>query len=466
MGRPSAWRVARLPVHACGTYVGTTVIGPPFGVRCYSADENAVGIVGPPRTVKTMLMTWQVADVVGRSPVLSLQTKASTYHDTWPLAMARGVRVHLIDPEGQTGHPSTFRWAPQSGCADPDRAASRAAALVTACVKVGKDDGEIIQRQAGDLLRFLLWLTATARRDARQLHDWAQGPANAGRAVKFARDNYLDAVPGGWVKSAEAVLDSGATRTTGAVFYALREAVGYMEDEAVAQLCTPGPFEPAFDVGSFLAGREAVYLIATDRPNRRVGPLLSAFAAHVIEEAMRIAGPRTADRSLLEPFLLVSNDEAANTIPLDLPRLCADSGGRGITIVWSAQSRSQLKERFGEPGAQTVWNSTTTKLQGSGSTVADDLRDLSDLSGKRPPRQGRRPGERDAERDREAVMSLADGRLIPRGCAALVHGDMPVTIVRIRKPWTRPDVALAKLRAAGRTPTPLPAVITPEDGVA
>lgn len=441
LGRP--WFISGMPVSRCGTWVGNTACGPPLRVRCYTAHENGVLLVGPPRSIKTSTMTGQIADEKDRA-LVCLQTKASTYHDTWVLRSDVGP-VYLIDPENITGHKSNLRWAPQLGPLNRPltamEAAERAAAFSVAATKLG-EDGEWLASQTGILLRAFLFFAGHAGKDMRDVYGWCTSADSAQAAVKLMEsDEHRGTVPELWVKAAEGVLANKAIRTIGAIILALHECVGFMGDEAAAELCCPGPDEPAFDVPSFLRVKGSVYLVASDRPENKIGPLLSAFASYVTEEAKRIAGP--LERERLEPGLLLSGDEAANTIPLDLPRLFSDSGGRGIQVVASVQSRSQLRQRYGKDGAETVWNSATTKLFAGGITVDADVESISKHSGTRIDRSGGRP-------EKVPGLTFDEVRRIPERHAALLHKSARMTIVRLPPPWKRPDVIAGRVRAAGR----------------
>lgn len=435
--RPSAWRLCRVSPHECGTWVGNTAIGPPFPVRCYTPHENGILIIGPPRSIKTRTQTHQVAN--WPDALICLQTKASTYKDTWPIraAISATGRVELIDPEGLTGRKSTFRWALQRGCRDPKVAAERAGALVTASVEMGKEDGPWLSSQANLLLRAFLLIADVAGKTMREVHEWATSPAAASSGALALMREHANEIPKSMIKAVSGALANEATRTRGAVFYALGEAVGFMADPAAAELCCPGPDEPQFDVRQFLADRGTVYLIATDRAENKIGPLLSAFTSYVVEEAKRLAGP--LERESLEPGLHVSGDESANTIPLDLPRLYSDSGGRHIQICASVQSRSQLRTRFGEEGAETVENSAGTVLWAGGITADADLESISKHSGTRLDLSLERP-------ERVPVLTFAEARRVPKSHGVLIHGSMTATIVRIPPPWRRPDIIAARVK--------------------
>jgi len=77
--------------------------------------------------------------------------------------------------------------------------------------------------------------------------------------------------------------------------------------------------------------------------------------------ARRIATARPGGR--LDPPLRLVLDELPNICPL--PRVVeyiSEGGGRGIEIVWYAQSRYQLVRRFGPDGAKVLLDATSAML--------------------------------------------------------------------------------------------------------
>lgn len=447
--RPSDWALARMPVSEFGTWVGNTAIGTPWRVRTCIPHENAKLIVAPPRSLKTALQTSQLIDHPG--PALSTQTKVSTFKDSRWLreAVAHSGRVDLLDPEHLTGEKSTFRWPCERGCSDYRRAEEIAAALVGGAVKLGNDDGPWLSAQATAILRCLLLIADVTGRDMADVFVWATSVAQCEKALALM-DRHSSRIPHGWREAMAGVLGSGATRTIGAVFLALGDAVGFMSDPDIADLCLPQPDDTPFDVRQFLADRGTVYLIASERPNQKAGPLLAAFTVHLVEEAKRIAMDRDGER--LDPPLQLNLDEVANTIVMPLPKWAADTGGRGIECIASVQSKSQMVERWGDAGATTVWNAMTTKVIAGGLTDSDDLLELSALSGSRREWRGE-------QLEVVPVLTVDQARRIPRWHAVVVSGVMRMTLVRVKPAFLRIDVIRSKLRVRPDSLTALPAVI-------
>lgn len=455
--RPGAPRhsdvlLARVPVSECGTWVGNTAIGPPFPIPCYTSVENGILILAAPRKAKTATMTRHVWKAPGAA--LSTQTKPGTYHDTWVLRQEHsrsGRGVHLLDPEHTTGHKSTFWWAAERGCRVEKVARQRAGAFIGAATKMG-EDGPILQQQAAVLLRALLCLAdLIPGKNMRDVYAWST--QEGVEAALTLMQKWRDQMPHGWASAARAVVKNPAVRTVGAVFIALGDAVGFMADSDVAALCVPPPDaeledgDTGFDVRSFLADHGTVYLIATERTTDKVGPLLAAFSDYVVEESKQLAN--NYDRERLDPPLHLSLDEAANTITVPLPQWMSDTGGRGIQAVASLQSRSQAVERWGEAGAETLWNAATVKLIAGGLQLPKDLAEISQMVDTRTELLG--AGE-SVRKEKVPVLTPSEIRRIPRSHFALIHDDAATTIVHVPGPWRDPAIIAARLRGRMYSP--------------
>lgn len=463
---PSPARLARVSARECGTPIGKTAAGPPIPLPVYTSVENGLGIIGAPRTVKSTLQEDQLLYAPGAA--LCTQTKGGTWDETSAVRRehSKSGTLHLFDPEGQVpDEKSTFVWPPDLGCADELVAARRAGAFADAAVKLG-EDGEWLAEQAGAVLQTLLLLAdVIPERDMRSVRYWSTSLDRAKKAHDLMCDpRYRDRIPDGWADDMWGLVTNQAARTVGALFMALKGAVGFMNDSRVAALCCPprdpktgAILAPTFNVPDFLADLGTVYLIGTDRPTQKTGPLLSAFTDYVVEEAKLLAPPLPGKR--LDPPLHLTLDEVTNVIPMPLPRWMADTGGRGITATWSAQSFSQLVERWGEQGAKTVWNATTTKVFAGGTSEPDDLMRVSQLCNLRKVLDA--DGNPTDEESMISTMSTSMLRRIPPWHALLIHGSMRETIIKVKRPGLRRDVIAAKLRAKLRPPQPsLPAVPT------
>src|SRR5690606_22216681 len=118
--------------------------------------------------------------------------------------------------------------------------------------------------------------------------------------------------------------------------------------------------------------RATVYLLAS-KEHEAIVPLVTALVSYLA----RAAGRR------LEPPLTLALDETYVTCPIPLDEWSSDMGGFNIQIVYVVQSPSQLRERYGESGAATILNNTTTLIQYGGSKNYADLEAISKLIGER-----------------------------------------------------------------------------------
>lgn len=437
-GKPSDVALARMPATEFGTWMGNTAVGAPFGTACYAPHETVIGLVAPPRSWKTALMGHSIIDHPG--PVLSTQTKSETWRLTRALREDRSVsgRIDLLDPEGLTGEESTFRWSPVTGCRDPQVAMQRAIALSVAADKPG-EDGEWFSAQAAEVLQLLLLIADITGKTMTDVARWATSVQYALKAAELVQE-HRDKVPAGWLESMVGVLHSDATKTRGAIMLTLKSAVGFMLDPKVARLCTPDPGAQPFDVAKFLADQGTVYLIASERQYAKVGPLLAAFTSHLFEEAKTIASRTEGTR--LDPPLLLSLDEVANTITMPLDRWVTDAGGRGIQVQYSMQSFSQARTRWGVDGASTIGNATGFLQVAGGLKVKDDLAALEQLCTYREW-----VGE---EWQTRQLLTAAEIREIPRWHGLLLAGTMRPALTRLWPVWIRRDVIASLLRQVYR----------------
>ena len=193
--------------------------------------------------------------------------------------------------------------------------------------------------------------------------------------------------------------------------------------------------------------RSTLYLLGSDRPYASLAPLFSAITGYIFEGAKRAAGSNFNGR--LDPPLSLDLDEAALICPVPLPSMTADSGGRGIQLLIAVQSPSQLYDRWGQRGGETIWNNANATLVFGGLGHATDLDNLSRVCGERDDVvQGFTTGtggQRSASQSVRRVPVLAphEIREIPDGWALLLYRNMAPVLVVIERVWERRDVKAA-----------------------
>ncbi|MDN5920312.1 MAG: TraM recognition domain-containing protein [Pseudonocardia sp.] len=446
LSKPVPALVARLPVGECGTWLGRSTVGPVRGTDCYAGKKDVVGLVAPPQTGKTALLGHHVLDHCGPAVVTSTKTEL---FDLCAGGRARRGPVYLFNPENLGGLGSTVWWNPIRGCADPMTAQLRAGHLVGATAGSSDKGDDRWDEWATAVLRSLLIAADVYGRDMTTVAHWIFNPlakpdqGGAGEALDLLRRAPAGRVPWGSAESLRHILSNEARKTVDSIFLTLSRAVQFMTDPDIAALVTPSTDRPEFDAHHFLVapvqGEDAVwptiFLVGSEREGASIGPLLAAFTGYVFESAKRAAAGQARRR--LDPPLGMFLDEAALISPVPLDRWAPDAGGRGIHIEWTVQSWSQLAGRWGNDGADTIWNSTNAKVLYGGTTLDDDLDAISALCGRRHERITQPDG---TERYERVPVCPPDRlRVLPQWHALLIYRETPATIVRITPVWKRRD---------------------------
>jgi type IV secretion system protein VirD4 len=447
--RPTLQRPYAHPGAAFGRPLGRTV-RPEGGRRCWARWEDTLLVLAPPRGGKTALLGHEVIDAPGA--VLTTSTKVDIYRHTQRLRAARGP-VWLFNPEGMAGLASTLRWSPITGCTDPARAISTAAYMVAGAASGGLSDRDFWEGQNAKVLRSLLFAAAAGGADMWDLARWITDPDDP-QPLTLLRNA---PAPPGWVDVLHQVV-TAPDKTRRAVFLTLQSVVEFMADPALAAAVVPDDDHPPFDIDAFVDGNGSLYLLGSARPYGGMGPLFAALTGLIFEAAKRRSQALPAGR--LDPPLALVLDEATNICPVPLPAWVADAGGRGIALTYAIQSPSQLRERWGETGADTIWQSSTAKLILGGLSVATDLERISALLGyrdERVPVPFHPQAHRAAPQIRRVpVLEPAAIRELPTDRALLLYRGLRPVELATRPVWKRRDVRRAE-RAATAVPAGLSA---------
>ncbi|WP_227013406.1 type IV secretory system conjugative DNA transfer family protein [Pseudonocardia sp. EC080619-01] len=431
-------RVERLPVRRCGTWLGRSVVGPVIGTDCYAPHRDVIGLVAPPQTGKTALMGHHILDHDG--PLVATSTKPDLYNYCAGRRAEQGP-VWLFNPEQLGDMGSSVWWSPVSGCADPQIAAVRAGLLVGG-VSASENGGDRWDQWSVSVLTALLMAADLSGRDMTTVARWVFSPTSdarsggAGQALEVLGRNPDGRVPEGTVDALRQVLATDARKTRDSIFMTLSEAVKFMTDPQVAALVTGSGGGQELDAEQLVSGRGSLFVVGSDREHASIAPLLAAMTGHLFETAKRVASSRPKGR--LDPPLGLFLDEAALITPVPLDRWVADAGGRGIHIEWAVQSPSQLAQRWGAKGGETIWNATNAKLIFGGLSLREDLEKASVLCGDRHEPVPTGGGEERYEKVR--VCPVDRVRTIPQWHALLIHRATPATVVRISPVWERSDL--------------------------
>ncbi|WP_195911436.1 type IV secretory system conjugative DNA transfer family protein [Streptomyces kaniharaensis] len=338
----------------------------------YIACEDTVLIFAPPRAGKSAWLGGQLIDAAGA--VVATSTRADLYKLTHVLRRRDGRPVWVFNSDLE-GVPNTIKWNPVRGCENPTIAIRRAGYMLSASAK-----GEAMANQSFwdshsfTLLRNLMMAAALKGGTLLDVARWVSDPNN-GEPLRIMKGN-AHRVPQLWIDSLEQEMNA-PDKTAAGVYMSLAPTLDFMSVPTVAQIVLPAPGEPEFSPYELLATQGTLYLMGEDRDRGSIAPLYSCLVAEVYEESKEWA-KRAGGR--LDPYIRFILDEAAIICPLPIHRWTSDAGGWNIHMEISAQSRSQLDERWGRTAAQTIYNNCN-KLVLGGLTVPSDLEDLSMLVG-------------------------------------------------------------------------------------
>jgi type IV secretion system protein VirD4 len=444
--RPSFAQVPRWRRPFVPTTEFATALARVGALRIWSSAEDVTIRIGGPRTGKTGELAGRIVEAPGA--VIATSTRTDLVYLTGPIRALRGP-VHVFNPSGLGGLASTITFDPISGCAEPRTAVSRASDLLAGVAATGRPgDMEFWQGQARRVLAALLHAAALGGATMRDVLSWVADPdAGSGDVQRALRHSPEPA----FELDAQQFLGTNE-RTRSSICSTIMPALGWLSDSTAAEAATGG----AFDVEQLLDERGTVYMLGAD--DGQVAPLVTALTGHIAREARRIAGHLPGGR--LDPPLTLALDEAALICPIPLDNWTADMGGRGVTIHIAAQSRAQLRQRWGDVGAAAILNNAATLMIYGGTRDPDDLAAYSSLTGERyedAPTWDRNGDLHSTAAHRVAVLSPAQVAQLPAGRAIVIRRGMPLAIGRVQMAWKRRDVRAvarsmrwAKRRCAAR----------------
>jgi type IV secretory pathway TraG/TraD family ATPase VirD4 len=421
----------------------TTAVGLRLGrdhhtrIELWGSVEDSYLVLGPPRSGKGVhVVIPHALDATG--PLLVTSTRPDTFHAT---REARGNRgpVLAFDPQQLAPDAPRLRWSPTRGCADPLVAITRARALAAgAALHPGAaTDADFWTGMTAAVLRSYLHAAALTGRPTSEMLAWAARPVDP-TPVRILRGETGAAA--GWAE--ELAAQAGADpRQRDSVWAGVRRAVDSLADPRVLATCSPDERD-AFDPTAFLRENGTIYLLGSTGTQLSVAPLITALMEDLLDTARALAAAEQGGR--LEPPLLLLLDEVANIAPLpSLPNLLADGGGSGITTVTVLQSLAQARARWGEAGADAIWDASTTKIILGGLAHADDLHRISRLAGDIDAPHvtrstGASGGSRSVSSQRLPALPLERVRCLPAGRALVLARRCPPVETDLVPWWRHP----------------------------
>ena len=341
---------------------------------CWSAPEDSIGIVGPPRYGKSSgviipaIMNWD-------GPVVSTSTRGDLlqFCGAWrqQLAARRGGRIYVYDPFGSEPSVTGMRWSPLAGCADPSVCYRRVSAMV-AVVGRGITDGEHWRAGAAVILRACFHAAAVSGKTMVEVRRWlalqdTREPAQLLRTAETSAQSCADDL-----QAVERVGD----RERGSFFSVARNCLDATAEPRMLESTAANDL----DIDHFLRTGSSLFIVGPSHYQQVAAPMIVGLVDSIAQRTAELAAASAGGR--LDPGLLLALDEVANIAPLQsLPALVSEGGGRGIVTMWAAQSLAQLRARYGTEEQQAILTATTAKLIFGGMSNGNDLRDISTWAG-------------------------------------------------------------------------------------
>jgi type IV secretion system protein VirD4 len=444
--RPSlSWRARMLlPVTGYAVRLGRAHLGK----RVIGSMEDQTLALAPPRKGKSGWLADRIIDHPGA--VVTTTTRIDLFENSAWLRAQHGP-VHVFNPEGIGGVPSTFRWNPLDGCEQPAIALQRATSLTSATQTESMQDMAFWIGKASAVLACFLHAAALDQRAMTDVYRWAHGiDANVPEQI-------LATHPGtarSWLGPLREIRRPG--RTADSIRMTVTRALAWLADPAVASATSPGPGE-GFDVADFVSGSGTLYMIGSGREEAPIAPLFRAFVEYVHADATFVGSLQPHGR--LDPPMLMALDEVTQICPVPLPNWMADSAGKGILIVAVCHGMAQLESRWGNAGARSIWDTAGIKLILCGVTDMDTLEDLSRLCGEIALRTPSRTQAEDGRWARTITYQYARVlppellRMLPDWWALVLCGNLFPVVIRLRMAWWRHDHRMARrARSAHKLP--------------
>jgi type IV secretion system protein VirD4 len=397
----------------------------------WSSVEDVTVRFGGPRVGKTLEMACRVLEAPGA--VIATSTRKDLVQLTSTVRATKGP-VRIFNPSGLGDLPSDVTFDPIAGCADPATAAARAQDLLSGAQAPGRGgDMQFWHDQAQRVLTPLLHAAALNGGSMRDVQAWVADPEHSASEVERLLRRSQE--PTFEVDAAQFFATNERTRSS--ISATIMPALRWLSDSSAAKAASGGG---SFDVAELVAERGTVYLLG--REDAQVAPLVAALTGHIARQARQLAAAQPGGR--LDPPLTLALDEAAVICPVPLDSWTADFGGWGMPIHISAQSRAQLRQRWGDDGAATILNNSATLIVFGKMKDTDDLQAFSALAGERYE-DVPTIGEHGPMRHRVPVLPVSRLASLPPGRVAIFRGDMPVCLGEVPIATKHPAVrALAR----------------------
>lgn len=396
-------------------------IGKHRGRTIAATVEDFILMIAPPRAIKSLWLSALIMRWPG--PAFVTSTRIDLIRHTI-MTRTLGGRVWTINPDGYGGIGSSLRWSPLTGCTNPTTAMQRAGTLAaTGSGGKGSENATFFAGGAYNLLRLAMHAAAVTGENIKIAARWAANPY----LPEFAGALDAPGVAPGWADDFRALI-AGPKQTVMVFAQHAAECLDFLNDPAIEEIACAKPGD-CLDLTAFLDSGDTIYMVGPQRERGSLAPFIACFAAALYETAKQVASGLPGDR--LARKLLMALDEAAITVPVDLPAWSAEAGGWGVTVVATGQTPPAFRKRWGDHGFETIMDNASWKIIGPGITNADVLEQVATLAGSHATAGDKHDGER-------RVLTPARIRLTraPRG-VVLHRGSRPLIVKLDRAPKLR-----------------------------
>ncbi|MFF1614055.1 type IV secretory system conjugative DNA transfer family protein [Amycolatopsis sp. NPDC058278] len=410
--------------------------------RLVTSLETPTGTIAPTRSGKSR--TDLVHKVLAAPGALIASTTKNDLAEWCLLARTRrsdAGPVLVIDATGTLSWPAHTRWSPVTGCADPAVALRRAETLIEASSlgleDVGGNDA-VFRGRATIVLQAYLLAAALHHRTVTDLVVWSVTKPPDQEPVELLRHRFPELAFN--LRSEIGMV----AETADAVWMSVRRAIEPFMNPAIRYFATPAPGQE-LDIDEFLRRRGSLFIVAGEHQAPQARAVLTALVEQILTTAQDTA-LRYERRRLEPPTTAILDELFAGTPVPRLPAIIADSAGRGVLIHWSAQSRSQLDELYGEPGRLQLIDNTLTLTAFPGLKDDKTLEWLSTLSGHHRRRTHQHhsdgifsPGRGASGEETVPTLRAGDIRTLDRDRVLILHGNLRPILGRTVDVGQRPD---------------------------
>ncbi|WP_433573966.1 type IV secretory system conjugative DNA transfer family protein [Streptomyces sp. CA-251247] len=428
--------------HDVGLHIGTDLL---YKRALFIACEDIVLMYAPPRTGKSAQYGNAIIDAAGACVVTS--TRGDLYEHTHQLRREHN-RPVLVFNAGVSGVENTLRWNLVEGCEDPVVALRRAGYILAASASgESMENASFWQGHSFMVLSCYLMAAAFKGGDLTTVRGWVSNSTE--REPLDILQAHAGRVPDGWAMGL-GQLRQAPEKTRDSVYLTLIRSFEFMSLPQVLDIVSPRPGQQKFDIDDFLRSRGTLYLVGRDQQYGSVAPLFNALVGEIYETAYLQADASPGGR--LDPYLRMVLDEAAVICPLPLHRWSADAGGRNIQLLISVQSPSQLRERWGHNGAQTIMNNSVRVVLG-GLSIPQDLEEVSQLCGEKDEEVASSSSTDEDKQSRSIstrrvrIMPQDAIRQMKEGTGLVFYRHLPPIRYQFTPVWQRKDVKELAKRA-------------------